>query len=383
MATTKKKIAYISGTRADFGIMTAILEAIRQHPALDLQLYATGVHLTPGFGTTYRMIQKLFSRTKLIRASFQSDDFFGVARFSGQFISKLVSIFSKDRPDFVLLLGDRPEQLCVALVCLYLGIPAGHFRGGEVSSTFDETARHAITKLASLHFPATKEAAKRIEKMGEEKWRIHTVGEASLDVILHQPLPSREAVLKFLGLAAGQKFILLTQHPVSYELADTSQQIRETIKAVKAIGLPVVVTYPHADAGGRKIILEIERERDNSLFKIFPSLEYKLFLALEREAAVWVGNSSGALVESSSFATPVVNIGTRQKGRQRGGNVLDVGYDQDEIIVAIKKSLALSYLAKLKRLKNPWGDGKTGKRVAEIIGNLTIDNKLLNKQIAY
>src|SRR3989338_8682666 len=363
--------------------MSAILKTIDESPKLELQLYVTGIHLTPGFGSTYQEVKKAFPQTRPIRATFDSDDLSGAASFMGRFMTKLVETFSKDRPDFVLVLGDRPEELCVALACLYLGIPTGHFRGGEVSSTFDETARHAITKLASLHFPATKEAAKRIEKMGEEKWRIHTVGEASLDVILHQPLPSREAVLKFLGLAAGQKFILLTQHPVSYELADTSQQIRETIKAVKAIGLPVVVTYPHADAGGRKIILEIERERDNSLFKIFPSLEYKLFLALEREAAVWVGNSSGALVESSSFATPVVNIGTRQKGRQRGGNVLDVGYDQDEIIVAIKKSLALSYLAKLKRLKNPWGDGKTGKRVAEIIGNLTIDNKLLNKQIAY
>lgn len=379
----KKKIAYVSGTRADFGIMSAILQAVDASPRLELQLYATGIHLTPGFGSTYQEVKKVFPQTRPIRATFDSDDLSGAASFMGRFMTKLVETFSKDRPDFVLVLGDRPEELCVALACLYLGIPTGHFRGGEVSSTFDETARHAITKLASLHFPATADAAERIKKLGEEPWRIQVVGEASLDVILHQPLPSREAVLKLLGLAAKQKFILLTQHPVSYELAEAGRQMKETIAAVKSFGWPVVITYPHADAGGRQIIAEIEKEKNNPLFRIFPSVEYKMFLALEREAAVWVGNSSGALVESSSFATPVVNIGTRQKGRQRGENVVDAGYDRTEITSAIKKSLAPRYLAKLKKLKNPWGDGKTGKRVATILEKLIVDAKLLNKQIAY
>lgn len=378
-----KKIAYVSGTRADFGIMSSILRAINESPRLDLQLYVTGIHLTPGFGTTYREIQKAFPQTGQIKCTFNSDDLSGVARFNGNFITKLVDVFSKNRPDFVLVLGDRPEELCVAITCLYLGIPTGHFRGGEVSSTFDGIARHAITKLCSLHFPATQEAAERIKKMGEENWRIRVVGEASLDVILNQKLPSREEIFKFLNLSPDQKFVLLTQHPVSYELADTTHQIKETVKAVKYFHLPVVVIYPNADAGGKKIITEIKKETNNPAFRIFPSLEYRMFLALEREAAVWVGNSSGALVESSSFGTPVVNIGSRQMGRQRGENVINADYNHKSIITAIKKSLQPAYRLRLKTLTNPWGDGKTGKRVAKILENLEINNNLLTKRITF
>lgn len=363
--------------------MISILQAIAASSRLTLQLYVTGVHLTAGFGSTNKEVRRLFPRVKKIPATFTSDDFLGVARFTGKFTAKLVETFAQNRPDFVLILGDRPEQLCTALACLYLGIPSGHFRGGEVSSTFDESARHAVTKLASLHFAATAESAKRIIKMGEEKWRIHVVGEASLDIILNETLPTKKDLYDLLNLNMDQKFILLTQHPVSYEYKQAGFQIRETLAAVKQFGLPVVVTYPHADAGGRKIIQEIEKERANPLFRIFPSLEYKFFLALEREAAIWVGNSSGALVESSSFSIPVVNIGTRQSGRQRGRNVIDAGYDRNEIATAIRKSLGLKYLSSLKKFKNPWGDGKTGKRVAAILENLQIDARLINKQIAY
>lgn len=383
MKNKKKKIAYVSGTRADFGIMSSILKAVDESPDLELQIYATSIHLTPGFGSTYKEVEKVFPQLKLIQATFDNDDFSGQAGFVGQFTPKIIEAFGKNRPDFVLVLGDRPEQLCVALACLYLAIPAGHFRGGEVSSTFDEIARHAITKLCSLHFAATEESAERIIKMGEEKWRIYVVGEASLDVILNEKLPSKEELYKFLNLDLKQKFILLTQHPVSYELGDAGQQIKETLEAAKKFQMPIVVSYPHADAGGRKIIVEIEKERNNSLFRIFPSLEYKTFLALEREATVWIGNSSGALVESSSFGTPVVNIGTRQNNRQRGKNVINVGYNRNEINEAIKKSLDPKYLAKLKKLTNPWGDGKTGPRVAAILENIVIDSRLLKKQLAY
>lgn len=386
MPTQKKKIAYVSGTRADFGIMSSILKAIDKNSKLELQIYATGIHLTPGFGLTHKDILNIFPQTKLIKCSFDSDNFEGVAKFTGKFLTKAVEVFSKNRPDFVLILGDRPEELCVALACLYLGIPTGHFRGGEVSSTFDETARHAITKLSSLHFPATKKSAKRILKMGEEARRIHVVGEASLDVILNEKLPNREELFKRLSLNPDiyQKLILLTQHPVSYELKDTGHQIRETLEAVKRLAWPVIVTYPHADAGGRTIIKEIEKERGNPLFRIISSLEYKLFLALEREASVWVGNSSGALVESSFFGTPVVNVGTRQSNRQRGKNVIDAGYDRNEIISAIKQSLYQKYPAGLKTLKNQWGDGQTGPRVTKILEELDLsDPQLIRKQISY
>ena len=380
----KRKIAYVTGTRADFGLMTRILKAISQSKKLSLQVYATGVHLMKEFGMTVDQVKREFIGTKEIPSIYESDSRHGMAKFTGDFLGKLIDVFSKDRPDFVLTLGDRSEMLCTAMTCLYLNIPMGHVHGGERTSTVDELARHAITKLSHIHFPATKESADRIKKMGEDKWRIHIVGAPALDAIINEKLPTRAELFCKLNLDPKKPVLLVTQHPVSGEVDSAGEQMEEILRAVKKINLPAVVTYPHPDAGGRKMIEVINREKSNPLFRIVPSLEYTLFLALERETAVWIGNSSGALIESSSFRTPVVNIGTRQSGRQKGGNVLDVGYAETEITMAIEKSLHDEmYRDTLQKVKNPWGDGKTGPRVARILEDLVIDARLLAKQISY
>jgi len=384
MKYKKKKIAYISGTRADFGLMAPILRAISRSKKLQLQIYATGIHLMPKFGETVKEVKKEFPKTQRIETIFEDDDRSGMAKFTGQFLKKTIEIFKKNKPDFVLTLGDRPEMLCAAVACLYLGIPTGQVHGGEKTFTVDEVARHAITKLSCLHFAATQESAKRIEKMGEEKKRIHVVGAPALDVILNEQLPTRTQLCASLNLDPKERIILITQHPVSEEYEQAGRQIKETIAAVKTFKIQTVVIYPHADAGGRRIIEAIEKEKNNPLFRIIPSLAHKQFLALEREAAVWIGNSSGAMIESSSFKTPVVNIGTRQSGRQHGNNAINVGYDKKEIETAILKSLEdKKYRQKLAKIKNPWGDGKTGPRVARILEKSSLDKKLLVKQIAY
>lgn len=380
-----KKIAYISGTRADFGMMTPVLRTIDKSKRLKLQIYATGSHLMPEFGLTVDQVEKEFpGKVKKISCVFKSDDRKGMAKFTGEFLTNIVNALSKNRPDFILTLGDRPEMLCAATAALYLGIPTGQMGGGERTSTVDEIARHAITKLSQIHFPSTEESAKRIEKMGEEKWRIHIVGAPALDVILNEKLLSREDLFQKLDLDPDHKVILVTQHPVSEEFERAGKQMEETMAAVKKFNLLVVVAYPHPDAGGRRIIKVIEREKNNSLFRIVKSLPYKHFLTLEREAAVWIGNSSAAMIESSSFNVPVVNIGSRQSGRQRGDNVIDVGYKRAEIIAAIHKSLDDNiYRARVAKSKNPWGDGKTGPRVAKILEELDINPRLLAKQINY
>lgn len=379
-----RKIAYVSGTRADFGLMTPILRAIKKSKKLKLQLYATGIHLMPEFGKTFKEVKKEFPEATTIPVTFDSDGRAGTARFAGEFLKKIVAIFEKRRPDTVLILGDRVEMLLTATAALYLGIPIAHVHGGDKTFTVDEVARHAITKMANIHFAATKESAERIKKMGEEARRIHVVGAPALDTILNEKLLSRAELFRKLGLNPKEKIILMTQHPVSEDWESAGEQTEETLAAVKSFGLPAVVIYPHADSGGRKIVKVIEKERRNPLFHIFQSLPHKDFLALEREAAVWVGNSSAAMIESSSFKTPVVNIGTRQLGRQHGDNAINVGHNRGEIKKAIKKSLYdKKYLAKLKNIKNPWGDGKTGSRVAKILEELKISSKLLTKQITY
>lgn len=380
----KRKIAYISGTRADFGLMTPVLKAIDSSAKLELQLFTTGMHLMPQFGNTIDHVRKQFPEVKIIRATFNSDDRLGMANFTGIYLQKLVKVLNQDKPDFILVLGDRVEMLCNALAAVYLGIPSGQLHGGERTSTVDEISRHAITKLVSLHFAATRESAGRIKRLGEENWRIHIVGAPALDVILNEKLPSRWEIFQKIGIDPKEKIILVAQHPVTEQLEMVGKQMEETLAAVKAFNLPVVITFPNSDPGGRKMIAVIEKERDNPLFHIFPSLEYKDWLALEREAAVMVGNSSAGMIESSSFKIPVVNIGDRQKGRQHGDNVINIGYNMKKIRAAIQKSLYNNeYLNFLKKIKNPYGDGKTGPAIARILENLEIGPRLLVKQITY
>ncbi len=384
MQSKKKKVAYITGNRADFGLMTPVLLAMRKSKKLSLTVYATGMHLMPEFGRTLKEVKKIFPDVKVISAIFKSDGNKGMASFSSAYIKRLVEMFTKDRPDFVITLGDRVEMLCTALTCLYMHIPSGQLHGGEKTSTVDEIARHTITKLSNLHFPATRVSAQRIEKMGEEKWRIHIVGAPALDMILHGNLPSKREVYRFLDIRPSLPYILVTQHPVSQEWTESGRQMRETLRAVKHFGIPVVVTYPNADAGGRVMIREINKEEGNSLFRIKPSIPYAYFLAIEKYAAVWVGNSSGAMIESSSFHTPVVNVGDRQKGRERGLNVIDSPHIHTRIEKAIRKSLSdKKYRKRLQKIKNPWGDGKTGMRVVKILEKTDFNTQLLNKHLTY
>lgn len=384
MITAKKKIAYITATRADFGIITPVLQSIQKSKQLRLKIYVTGMHMMNRHGNTARDVKKIFKNPTEIQTQFNSGDHMGTTNFIAQYIKKISNIFYKDTPDFVLLLGDRPEALATAMSCLYLGIPTGHIHGGEISSTVDGVARHAITKLSCLHFPATHDAAKRIKKLGEEPWRIHTVGAPSLDTILNEKLPTKKILFNKFNLNLKQKILLVTQHPVSAEWEAAGNQMRETIDAIKSLKITAIIVYPNSDIGGRLMINEIQKEKNNPLFRIVPSVEYKYFLALERESSVWIGNSSGAMIESSSFKIPAVNVGTRQEGRQHGDNVLNVIYDRNEIKKAVEKSLYdKKYLKILKNIKNPWGDGKTSQRITNILENLPPRPKLLKKHLLY
>ncbi len=338
----------------------------------------------PEFGNTVNQVKKQFAGTKIVPSTFSSNDRLEMAYFAGDYLQKLIKVLSEEKPDFILILGDRVEMLCSVLAAVYLKIPSGHLHGGEKTSTVDEITRHAITKLASLHFPATKKSAERIEKMGEERWRIHTVGAPSLDVILNEKLPTRTEVFQKIRLDPDKKIILVLQHPAGGPPSDAGKQMKETLSAVKSFNLPVVVIFPNADPGGRKVIEVIKKEGGNPLFRIIPSLEYKDFLALEKEASVIIGNSSFAMIEASSFKIPVVNIGDRQKGRERGENVINVEYSKEEIRSAVDKSLNDAiYLKKISKIINPWGDGKTAPRIVKILESIKLNKKLLDKQLTY
>lgn len=374
-----KKIAYISGTRADFGLMSSVLHQI-ETAGFSLQIYATGMHLMSQFGSSVAYVQKEFPSTIPIPAIFPDDTRQSQVIFSSQLLNKVTSLFSSQRPDLVFTVGDRIEMITVSLACLYLGIPTAHFHGGDLSGTVDEISRHTISKLSSLHFPATKDSAKRIRLLGEEHWRIHVVGAPALDYIRMQTLPSQQEIQSALQLPLAP-FILVAQHPVSEEIEQSGRQMRATLSAIKKTSMPAVIVYPNADAGNAAMIKEIEQVGTMSNIRIIRSVPYPMFLSLLKYCAVLVGNSSSGIIEAASFKSPVIDIGVRQRGRQHGKNVLHVPHNSHQIYQTIMYALhAVPFKKQLSRLTNPWGDGHAGEKVIDLLRNIPDTKRLLEKK---
>ena len=380
----KRKIVYITGTRADYGLMFSVLNAIKNHPKLDLILIVTGMHLMSEFGKTIKEIEKDNFELYQIKEIYEKDDKASMAGFVGRCINKFVDAFNCIHPDIILLLGDRGEMLAGAVAGAYMNIPVAHIHGGDVSGTVDEPVRHAITKLSHIHFPATKKSAERIIKTGEEKWRVHVVGAPGLDTILNEKVIESKEIARKYDLNLSKPIVLMVQHPVTTESDDAVKQVRETLNAIVELKHQTILIYPNADAGGRRMIKAIKKYEKYDFIKTFKSLPHKEYLSLMKIANVMVGNSSSGIVEAPSFHLPVVNIGTRQQGRERAGNVIDVDYNRNEIIKGIRKALHdKKFKEKVKKCKSPYGDGKAGERIVKILSEIKIDKKLLQKRITY
>jgi len=379
-----KKILYVSGTRADYGLMRETLFSIKRHPNLRIEIAVTGMHLMPEFGKTIDEVKKDGFKIHKIGATYKEDSKESMVNFMGEFIGLLTKEIKKIKPDMILLLGDRGEMLAGAIVGAYLTIPVAHIQGGDVSSTIDDAARHAITKLSHIHFPANENSAERIKKMGEEAWRIFVVGSPGLESVLNEKLFSREETAKKYNLDIYQPILLVIQHPVTTEIENATAQIKQTMEAVKELRFKTIVIYPNADAGGRKMIKVIEEYRKYPFIKIYKSVSHKDYLSLMKAADVMVGNSSSGVIEAPSFHLPMVNIGRRQEGREKAANVIDVSYRKEEIKKAIEKAIYdKKFKEKVKKCKNPYGDGKTGARIAGILDKIKINKKLLEKKITF
>jgi len=351
----KKKIAYLTGTRAEFGLMKVVLKEIEKDKKLELQLLVTGMHLMDEFGYTLSEVEKKFKVNQVIEGIYQKDDRQSMARFVGKCTRDVIEALIKLGPDAVMVLGDRGEQLAMAIAAAYLAIPIIHLHGGEITTMVDDKARNAIAQLADWHLPASAGAKNRLIKMGVEKKRIKVAGAPGLDQIRKLPKVNK------------RNLIVVLQHPDENERL-AGKQMEKTLKAVVNFQLPVMVIYPNADAGGRSIIRVIKEytKKYPKLIKTFKTIKREQYLNLLSQAWVLVGNSSGGLIESPTLNLSVVNVGPRQKGRERARNVIDVGYKTKAIEKAIMEALAL----RLDLLKNPYGDGKTTNRVIKFLKNL-------------
>jgi len=376
-----RKILYVTGTRADYGLMHSILLEIENNPNMDLELVVTGMHLMDEFGKTINEIKNDKFKINVLNAVFEEDNKYSMAKFVGIFIQLLTDLLKKIKPDIILLLGDRGEMLAGAIVGAYLNIPTVHLHGGEITSTVDEYMRHAITKMVNIHLPATEKSAERIIKMGEDPDYVFVVGAPGLDGI-NIDLIKKEDIASRYNLNLSKPILLVLQHPVTLESEESSKQMLETINAIQDLNYQTILIYPNADAGGKGMINVIKQHDNLPFLKTFKSIPRKDFLSLMNVADVIIGNSSSAIIEAPSFKLPAVNIGSRQKGRERSSNVLDVDYDSLEIKSAVEKAL---FDKKFKNLlnesKNPYGDGNTSSRVVKILGKIPLNDKLLEKRL--
>ena len=382
-----RKITVVTGTRAEYGILYPVLKEVEAKPGLELSLVVTGAHLSHEFGYTVKEIEDDgFSIDARVDMLLSDDSLESMAKAVGLGILGMARAWGQSKPDIIVVLGDRVEPLAAAIAGAYMNIPLAHIHGGDSPrGGLDEYARHAITKLTHIHFPATKVSAERIIKMGEDEWRVHVVGSPALDVILNEPLISSEVLAKKLGLDSSRPLILLVQHPLTTEVENAAGQMRETLRAIVEAGYPAIAMYPNSDAGGRRMIEVIkEYETRYPFIKALKSLPRREYLSLMKAASVLVGNSSSGIIDAPSLGLPVVNIGTRQEGRERGRNVIDVGHSKSEVTRAIEKALTDGdFLEEVKQCQTPYGDGKAGQRIAEILSKIKITPELIQKKITY
>lgn len=381
-----RTIGVVTGTRAEYGLLSPVLKAIERHPELELCLIVAGMHLSPEFGYTAREIERDgFKIDVRIDTLLSSDTGAAMAKSLGIALLGITQAFEKRLPDIILVLGDRGEALAAAIAGTHMNIPVAHIHGGEVTKGMvDESIRHSITKFAHIHFPATKQSAERIIKLGEEEDRIHVVGAPALDIILNEELVSPEVLAEEFHLDLKKPIIMLAQHPVTTQAHQAAEQMTETVEALIEMKQQTIIIYPNADAGGRSMVEVIKKYEKLPFIQTYRSLPYKVFLSLMRIATVMVGNSSSGIIESASFGLPIVNIGIRQEGRQRADNIIDVPHERKEIAMAVKKAIEdEEFRAKAKGCENPYGDGKTGRRIAHILSRIEIEPSLLCKKITY
>ncbi len=394
--TPKRIIAVFTGNRAEYGLQFPILRAIARHPDLEYRLLVSGAHLDKNFGTTLAEIRKDgFEIHDEIKIDLESDTLYATAQAIGSGVIAVSKSLERIRPDILVVYADRFEGFAAVIAGTQMGIPTAHIEGGDVTQggALDDSVRHAMTKLAHLHFTTNENAANRIRVMGEEPWRVHAVGFPAIDLIADGLYASPEELHDRFGLVADRPLVVFTQHSVSSRFEEAVAQVQPSLAALETIareGVQVVVTYPNNDAGGRRIIDELEKFRERAIpnvqvHKSVGRFNYHGMLALAGRGAAGgacVGNSSSGVKETPAFGCPTVDVGSRQAGRLGTNNVIATAYDEREIVAAIRRCLTdTAFIAQCHTCENPYGTGDAGPKIAEVLARVPLDQKLITKQM--
>jgi UDP-N-acetylglucosamine 2-epimerase (non-hydrolysing)/GDP/UDP-N,N'-diacetylbacillosamine 2-epimerase (hydrolysing) len=378
-----RHVAVLTGKRGGFGALAPTMREIAAR-GMRLSVLVTDQHLYERFGKTVREVEGRFEVAAAIDMGQEGDSNADRARAVGVCLTKAADVLDRLRPDFLLVIGDRGEVLATSIAAHNLRIAIAHIQGGDISGSLDEPVRHALTKLAHLHFPSTARAADRILRMGEEPWRVHTVGDTHIDQILLGAITPEAELRRRYQLPAGDAFIVVLQHSDSTEPGSSAAQMAETVHAVQALGKRALYVYPCSDQGYEGIIGEIEKLRGRPGVSIHENIPAPDFVGLQKIAGCLAGNSSAGLIEAPYFGLPAVNVGDRQIGREHAGNVLHVRYDRAAIEAAIRKALNdAAFREACRRVRPPFGDGTAYRRIADVLQRAELGPRLLNKRMAY
>ena len=377
-----RHICYVSGTRADFGLMSRTLAAIEAHPGLSLSLLVTGMHLSPDHGHTVDEIERA-GLTIAARVPVPTAPATGatMARNIGLMTGAFVDALETERPDVVLLLGDRGEMLAGALAAIHLNIPVAHACGGERSGTIDEPVRHAISKLSHLHFAATEGARERLVRMGEAPEHVHVIGAPGIDGLDDDPRAGRDAVARRHGLDAARPIALFVYHPVLQEAERAEADTTLLIDALLEAGCQVVALMPNSDAGSDGVRRALAAAEGHPDVRVLTHLPREAFLDALAAADIMVGNSSSGITESASFGTPVLNVGRRQNLRERNANLVDTPVEAGPVRDGIARQLAQGRFPPANIYSVP--GGTAAGRITALLAAAELDDSLLMKVNRY
>jgi len=381
--SSKRRIGVVTTSRADYSHLYWPLRELSAHPEVDLGIFALGAHLSPKFGLALKEIERDgFPIQARIECLLSSDSDTGMAKTIGIAILGLADALTAWRPDVLLLIADRYEMLAPASVALALRIPVAHIEGGEVSQgAIDDQVRNALTKLAHLHFTSTPTARQRVIAMGEEPSRVFRAGAPSLDHLSRSALLDRAELEARLDLDFRKPTVLAAWHPVTI-LKDTNSEANAFFSALARAPGQLICVYPNADAGSYALI-----ERTRTLAetradtRVFVNLDAVTYWSLMKQVDCMIGNSSSGIMEAASFALPVVNVGTRQQGRERAANVIDAPAETEAILDAIHRALNAGFRASLRCMTNPYGDGTAAKTIAHVLTTVPFDGLLIKPPV--
>jgi len=364
-----RSIGVVTTSRADYSAYRPLLQAFQADPEIAPRLYVSGMHLSPEFGLTVRLIENDgFEIAERVEMLLSSDTPEAIAKSIGLGLIGFGQAFSSYRPDILVVLGDRYEMLSVALAALPFTIPVAHLSGGELTQgAIDDALRHSITKLSHLHFTSTEDYARRVIQLGEDPSRVFVSGEPALDDILTAPQLTPEELKRRFGVDVERPFLLVTFHPVTLEYEQVKWQIDELLAALDQARFPVIFTMPNADTAGRIIATRMRQwvQSHPGMGQMVDNFGAEAYHSVLSRAVAVVGNSSSGLIEAPSFKVPAVNVGIRQAGRVRAASVVDVGYKRTDILTAIQKAASDEFRSSLRELENPYAS-KTNSAVSTI-----------------